>query len=177
MGCVPSKSIIHSAKLAHTLKDIEHLEEAGISIDPAAIKVDFEKVMERVRRIRADISHHDSVQRFTKEFGVNIFMGRAKFTSEKTIEVNGRTLNFKRACIATGGYPTLIPMPGLDEIHKMATDTELANKPLVMTNETFFNMTSQPKNMVVIGAGVIGKICCAGWCVQVILLLYFICKP
>ena len=159
VGCVPSKAIIHSATLAHNLKgDIAHLEEAGIFLDPALVKVDFEKVMERVRKIRSEISHHDSAERYSKELGVEIYIGRGKFTSERTVEVNGRTLYFRKAVIATGAYPELIPMAGLAELHSKAVATEgnLASRPIVMTNETFFNLTKQPKKMVVIGAGVIG---------------------
>jgi len=159
VGCVPSKAIIHSANLAHKVKmDQAHLQEAGIFVDPAAVRIDFEKVMERVRRIRSEISHHDSADRFTKELGVEIYIGRGKFTSEKTVEVNGKTLTFRNAVIATGGYPTLIPMSGLKELWDRATSIEgdPTKRPVVMTNETVFNLTKQPRNMVVIGAGVIG---------------------
>jgi len=156
---VPSKAIIHSANLAHRLKgDPDHLTEAGIFLDPAAVNVDFGKVMERVRRIRSEISHHDSAERFTKELGIEVFIGRGKFTSERTLEVNGRTLSFKRAVVATGGYPTLIPMPGLKELWEKSVDVsaEWTTRPAIMTNETVFNLTQQPAHMVVIGAGVIG---------------------
>ena len=160
VGCVPSKALIHSANLAHTLCGESHLEEAGLSIKggPTSVEVDFEKVMERVRSVRAEISHHDSAERYTKELGVDVFIGRGKFTSDKTVEVNGRTLTFKRAVIATGGYPTLIPMEGIKELHDEAVSIKdpPMPRPAVMTNETFFNLTSQPKNMVCIGAGVIG---------------------
>ena len=159
VGCVPSKAIIHSANLAHTLRgDMEHLEEAGISLDPSAVKVDFEKVMERIRKLRSGISNHDSAERYSKELGVQIFLGRAKFTGPNTIEVNGKTLTFKRAVVATGGYPALLPIAGLKELHDKATAWEnpLEHRPIVMTNETVFNLTKQPKNMLVIGAGVIG---------------------
>jgi len=157
VGCVPSKAIIHSANLAHTVRgDIKRLEAAGIFVDPNAVKVDFEKVMERVRKVRADISHHDSAERFT-ELGVEVYIGRAVFSSERSVIVNGRTLHFKKAVIATGGYPTLIPMKGLGFLHKKSFSTDAAEtKPIVMTNETFFNMTKQPKRLGVIGAGVIG---------------------
>jgi hypothetical protein len=82
--------------------DVAKLEEAGISVDPRAVKVNFEKVMERVRRIRAAISHNDSADRFTKELGVHVYIGRGKFSGPKSIVVNGQTLTFKRAVIATG---------------------------------------------------------------------------
>lgn len=159
VGCVPSKAIIHSANLAYqVMSDTERLAEAGITVDPSAVKVDFGKVMERVRKIRSNISHHDSATRYSKELGVEVFIGRGKFTSERSVEVNGRTLYFKRAVIATGGYPTLIPLDGLQELHKLATshNEEEDKRPAVMTNETFFNLTKQPKHLVVIGAGVIG---------------------
>jgi pyruvate/2-oxoglutarate dehydrogenase complex dihydrolipoamide dehydrogenase (E3) component len=77
VGCVPSKTIIHAANLYHTVKsDLKRLEEAGITVDPSAVKVNFEKVMERVRKIRAEISHHDSAERYSKELGVEIYIGR-----------------------------------------------------------------------------------------------------
>jgi pyruvate/2-oxoglutarate dehydrogenase complex dihydrolipoamide dehydrogenase (E3) component len=157
VGCVPSKAIIHSANLAHTVKNQKHLAEAGISLDPSAVKIDFEKVMERVRKIRSQISHHDSAERYSKELGVEIFIGYGKFTSEKSILVNGKTLTFKRAVVATGAYPSLIPMAGLKELHEQAgAPTDEKPRPVVMTNESVFNLTKQPKHMVVIGAGVIG---------------------
>jgi pyruvate/2-oxoglutarate dehydrogenase complex dihydrolipoamide dehydrogenase (E3) component len=145
--------------MAHQLKDIKRLEEAGVYVDTNTVKVNFEKVMERVRKVRSQISHHDSAERYSKELGVEIFIGHGKFTSEKTIECNGRTLNFRKAVIATGGYPSLLPMPGLKELYEQATSMTAGKtdaRPLVMTNETLFNMTKQPKNFVVIGAGVIG---------------------
>jgi pyruvate/2-oxoglutarate dehydrogenase complex dihydrolipoamide dehydrogenase (E3) component len=145
--------------MAHSVKgDIKRLEEAGVFVNPDAVKVDFGKVMERVRKVRAEISHHDSAERYSAELGVEVYIGRGKFTSERSVVVNGRTLYFKRAVIATGGYPTLIPMEGLMELHEKSTSVDPSDdpRPIIMTNETFFNMTKQPKNMVVVGAGVIG---------------------
>lgn len=159
VGCVPSKAIIHSANMAHQVRgDVERMREAGIIVAPSTVKVDFDKVMARVRKIRSQISHHDSAARFSKELGVEVYIGRGKFTSENSVMVNGRTLYFKRAVVATGGYPTLIPMEGLKELHQMATSTKGPEeiRPAVMTNETIFNLTKQPTHMVVIGAGVIG---------------------
>lgn len=160
VGCVPSKALIHAANLAHTLRgDMDHLADSGISIKggTSAVDVDFSKVMERVRRIRSQISHHDSANRFTKELGVEVYFGRGSFTSDRTVTVNGRTLTFKRAVVATGGYPSLIPMPGLEELHTLARNVNSDQpRPAVMTNETIFNLTNQPKRLVVIGAGVIG---------------------
>lgn len=158
-GCVPSKAFIHSANMAHGLKnDVARMEEAGVFVDPTAVRVDFDQVMKRVRKVRSQISHHDSATRYSKDLGVEVFIGYAKFTSPRSVVVNGQTLNFKKAVIATGGYPTLIPLEGMKMLHEKATSKEISDseRPLVMTNETFFNMTKQPTNLVTIGAGVIG---------------------
>jgi len=81
---VPSKSLIHAAHLAHTVKNAEFLADSGISVKnpESAIEVDFAKIMERIRRIRAEISPHDSAERFTKELGVEVFLGRAQFVDK-----------------------------------------------------------------------------------------------
>eukprot|EP00984_Skeletonema_dohrnii_P005765 scaffold2037_cov87-Skeletonema_dohrnii-CCMP3373.AAC.7 len=154
VGCVPSKALIHAASLAHSLKNTQHLADSGISIN-GNVQIDFPKIMERVRRIRSEISPNDSAERFTK-LGVEVFLGRGKFVDSNSVIVNGKVLNFNKAVIATGGYPSLIPMPGLKELHHLNTNPGDEPRPYVMTNETFFNMTKQPKNLVVIGPGVIG---------------------
>jgi hypothetical protein len=141
VGCVPSKTLLHSANLAHTVRgDLTRLAAAGITVDPAAVHVDFEKIMERVRKVRSEISHHDSAERYSKELGVEVYIGRGKFTSEKTIQVNGRTLTFKRAAIATGGYATLIPMEGLKELYQHAKWPKPdAPRPMVMVSPRQFH--------------------------------------
>lgn len=156
VGCVPSKSLIHAANLAHTLRDHEHLDEAGLSFD-GPVKVDFAKTMKRLRRVRAEISENDSAVRYTRKLGVDVYFGYAKFTSESTVVVNGRTLNFKKAVVATGGYPAIPSIPGLKELHEKSVK-DMDNKPhtAVMTNETFFNLTELPRRLGVIGTGVIG---------------------
>jgi pyruvate/2-oxoglutarate dehydrogenase complex dihydrolipoamide dehydrogenase (E3) component len=174
VGCIPSKALLHAANLAHTLKDASYLAEAGVSIEggSSAVKVDFGKTMERIRKIRAQVSHHDSADRFTKTLGVDVYFGYAKFASESTLVVNGRVLEFKRAVIATGGYPALVSMPGLAQLlHESSSSpssssqssnslkdraTGINRRPCVMTNETFFNLTTLPRRLGVIGPGVAG---------------------
>jgi hypothetical protein len=75
VGCVPSKTLIRAANLAHTVKNSDALADFGISIN-GEIDIDFTKIMERIRRIRAQISHHDSAVRYTREMGVDVFIGR-----------------------------------------------------------------------------------------------------
>jgi pyruvate/2-oxoglutarate dehydrogenase complex dihydrolipoamide dehydrogenase (E3) component len=95
-----------------------------------------------MRRLRADISPHDSAQRFT-ELGVDIFLGTGKFTGPDTIEVGGQTLRFAKAVIATGARAAAPPIPGLKDVP-------------YLTNESLFSLTELPKRLGVIGAGPIG---------------------
>lgn len=73
-----------------------------------------------------------------------------------SVMVNGETLRFNKVVIATGGYPSLINMPGLDKLYRLNMHPGDTPRPYVMTNETFFNMTQQPQKLIVIGAGVVG---------------------
>ncbi|MEO7402140.1 MAG: mercuric reductase, partial [Burkholderiales bacterium] len=107
------------------------------------VEVDFGAVMERMRRLRASIAPNDSAKRYTKEFGVDVFMGRATFTGPDSVRVNGKTLHFAKAIIATGGTAAIPAIPGL------------AATPY-LTNATIFNLTELPKRLAVIGAGPIG---------------------
>jgi pyruvate/2-oxoglutarate dehydrogenase complex dihydrolipoamide dehydrogenase (E3) component len=98
--------------------------------------------MERMRRLRAGISKHDSAQRF-RSLGVDVFLGDAKFSGPDTIAVAGKTLRFKRAVIATGARAAAPPIEGLAEAG-------------YLTNETAFSLTELPRRLAVIGAGPIG---------------------
>lgn len=110
VGCVPSKSIIRSARL---LADIRGARLFGLQIGDDA-RADFPGVMERMRRLRAQISHHDSAARF-RELGVDVFLGEGRFSGPDTVEVAGRTLRFKKAVVATGARPVEPPVQGLSE--------------------------------------------------------------
>ena len=93
VGCVPSKGVISAARVAATVRDAA---EFGINVE--GYKVDFAAAMQRMRRLRADMSHHDSPARFT-DLGVDVFLGSGKFVSDGKIEVAGTTLNYKKALI------------------------------------------------------------------------------
>ncbi|GBC83493.1 Mercuric reductase [bacterium HR10] len=138
MGCVPSKSIIRASR---AYADVRDALMFGIRV-PAGTEVDFPAVMERMRRIRARISEHDSAWRF-RELGVAVFLGEARFASRDTIEVVGKTLRFKKAVIATGARPVVPPIEGLAEAG-------------YLTNETVFSLTERPERLAVIGGGPIG---------------------
>ena len=138
VGCVPSKAIIRAARAVAAVRGAG---EFGVNVPPGTT-ADFGKVMERMRRLRANISPHDSARRFT-ELGVDVFLGAGRFTGPDTIEVGGQTLRFARAVIATGARAAAPPIPGLKDVP-------------YLTNETLFSLTELPRRFGVIGAGPIG---------------------
>ena len=138
VGCVPSKALIRAAR---AYADVRDAGDFGVRVPPGTT-VDFSKVMERMRRLRADISPNDSVQKF-KSLGVDVFLGQGKFVSPDALEVDGKRLNFSKAVIATGARAARLPIPGLWEAG-------------ALTNETVFSLTELPKRLLVIGAGPIG---------------------
>ncbi len=138
VGCVPSKTMIRSSRVC---ADIRDAQQFGISFLNKA-EVDFGAVMERMRRIRAKISHHDSAKRF-RDLGVDVFLGIAKFSGPDTVEVGGRTLHFKKAVIATGARAVHPPVEGLEQVG-------------YLTNETIFQLTERPRRLACIGGGPIG---------------------
>ncbi|MDP2310624.1 MAG: mercuric reductase [Pseudomonadota bacterium] len=135
-GCVPSKALIAAAR---AVADARRLGAFGAR---ATVEVDFPAVMERLRRLRAEIAPHDGVERLTGA-GVDVFLGDARFVSRDAVEVGGARLMFSRAVIATGARAASLPVPGLAEA-------------AAYTNETIFNLTELPTSLVVIGAGPIG---------------------
>jgi len=138
VGCVPSKCMIRSARV---IADIKNSASLGIHA-PQDLDIDFAAVMQRMRRIRAGISHHDSAERF-KNLGVDVFFGAAKFVNESAVEVNGRQLKFKKAAIATGARASRPKVTGLADAG-------------YLTNETVFSLTERPRRLAVIGGGPIG---------------------
>ena len=97
-GCVPSKSLLKSA---HAVGDMKRAAKLGIHIE-GEIRVDFAAVMNRMRRIRAEIAKNDSVTRFRDELGVDVFLGEGRFVDKQQVEVGDQELSFSRAVIATG---------------------------------------------------------------------------
>ncbi len=139
VGCVPSKAVIRSGHAAH---DVRTANRFGVHVE-GDVKIDFASVMERMRQIRADISPHDSAQRFSEHYGIDIYFGSARFSGPDTVTVGDTTLRFRKAVIATGARAAVPPVPGLVEAG-------------FLTNHNVFNLTEQPQRMAVIGGGPIG---------------------
>jgi len=138
-GCVPSKGIIRAAQATH---DARSGSDFGVRNGDSAT-FDFAAAMERMRRIRSEISPHDSARRFRDELGMDVFFGQASFAGPDCVEVAGTRLFFHRAAICTGARAAAIPIPGLAEAG-------------YLTNETVFSLTELPARLAVIGAGPIG---------------------
>ncbi|MEX2583565.1 MAG: mercuric reductase [Gemmatimonadota bacterium] len=137
VGCVPSKAVLAAARAWRSAVG------AGRLAGPAAAgEGDFGAVMERMRRLRSEISEHDSAARFST-LGADVFFGQASFIGSDTIRVGDSALRFRRAVIATGTTAAVPPIEGLVEAG-------------YLTNETVFSLTALPPRLAVIGGGAIG---------------------
>jgi pyruvate/2-oxoglutarate dehydrogenase complex dihydrolipoamide dehydrogenase (E3) component len=136
-GCVPSKALIGAARAAYAVREAQ---EFGVHSQIHEIR--FAETMRRLRRVRAEISPHDSAERF-RGFGADIYLGEARFVSKNSVEVAGERLLFSKAIIATGARAAIPPIPGLEEVG-------------FLTNETVFSLTELPQRLIVAGGGPIG---------------------
>ncbi|MGB8624405.1 MAG: FAD-dependent oxidoreductase [Paracoccaceae bacterium] len=145
-GCVPSKALIRSAKLAHQMR---HADRYGL--EAAVPRFSFAGVMDRVHRVIAEVAPHDSVERYTG-LGVEVLQGHATLIDPWTVEIalNGggtRRLTTRSIIIATGAAPVVPPLPGLDEVGYLTSDTLW---------DALKDREAAPKRLVVLGGGPIG---------------------
>ena len=145
-GCVPSKALIKSAKLA---QQIRHGEHYGLNTQTPDFS--FRKVMARVHEVISNVAPHDSVERYT-DLGVEVLQGYARITSPWTVEIKlndgtTQTLTTRSIVIATGARPFVPPLPGLDDVGYVTSDTLW---------ERFAEMDTPPGRLVVLGGGPIG---------------------
>jgi len=138
VGCVPSKS--RHSFLARRLRRKDGRRFRRSLIAPP--QVDFPSVMERMRKLRADISPHDSAERFAK-LGVDVFLGAARFAGPDTVEVRTDTCGSNGLLLRLAARAQQPPIPGLAEAG-------------YLTNETVFSLTQCPARLAVIGGGPIG---------------------
>ncbi len=136
-GCVPSKALIRSSRIASYLS---RADEFGLSVDD--VSVDFGKVMQRVRDVIGAIEPHDSVERYAS-LGVDCIAGDAQIESPYAVRVGDRVITTRSIVIATGGSPSLPPVPGLDAVDPL-------------TSDTLWNLARLPRRLLVLGGGPIG---------------------
>jgi pyruvate/2-oxoglutarate dehydrogenase complex dihydrolipoamide dehydrogenase (E3) component/uncharacterized membrane protein YdjX (TVP38/TMEM64 family) len=145
-GCVPSKALIKSAKIAHQAR-----HGAAYGVDTALAGVRFKDVMARVNRVIAEIEPHDSIDRYTK-LGVDVVQGRAKILDPWTVEITAEDgsssrLTTRAICIATGAAPFVPKLPGIEAVGYLTSDTLWAD---------FSTRDAIPKRIAVLGGGPIG---------------------
>lgn len=136
-GCVPSKALIKSAKVASLIK---RSSEFGIQVSES--NIDFPAVMERIQSIIKKIEPHDSVERF-ESLGVECIEGEAIITSPWSVKINQRTLTAKNIIIATGAGPLVPPIKGIEDID-------------YLTSDNLWQIREQPKRLLILGGGPIG---------------------
>ena len=141
-GCVPSKALIKTATLLHQMN---HAPSYGIARAEATFS--FADVMERVARIVREVEPHDSVERY-RGLGVDVVAGYARIVNPWTVEIDSgdgqkQTLTTRSIVIATGAMPFIPPLPGLDEVG-------------CLTSDTLWGLRELPPRLVVLGGGPIG---------------------
>ena len=137
-GCVPSKTLIKSARIAYEMRNAQRW-----ALTPADPAPQIARVMERVSDVIAQIEPNDSPERF-RGLGVDVIFGAGHFVAPEAFEVNGRRLTAKTFVIATGSRPSVPPVPGLDQVP-------------YLTNETVFDLREPVPSLVVVGSGPIGS--------------------
>ena len=142
-GCIPSKTLLKSAKVAQTVREAGRY---GIKTD--TMTVDFSTVMERVHSIQQGVYNEADAPEIYEKMGITVIEGRGSFADEHTVTItkegmDPQSIRSKNIVIATGSRPVIPPIEGLDTVP-------------YLTNETIFSLKRQPKKLLVIGAGPIG---------------------
>ena len=136
-GCIPSKTLIRASRL---MFDISHAGEFGIEV--RGKKVNFEKVIERIKEVIKSIEPHDSEERLTS-LGVECISGSARIESPYLVSVKDKIISTRTIIIATGASPSVPPIDGLNSID-------------FLTSESVWDLKALPKRLLIIGAGPIG---------------------
>ena len=136
-GCVPSKTLIASAKVYHTMRNAQ---QWGLpSVDPGP--VDFTRVAERIRGVIARIQRHDSPQRFC-QLGAKVVFGSPEFIDEHSLRVGGETFSAEKWLVATGSSPAVPNIPGLKDVS-------------YLTNRDLWSLDELPESLIILGGGAV----------------------
>lgn len=136
-GCMPSKALLHVAKLAHAARIAP---DYGVAV--GAPQVDMKKVHAYIQRVIQEVYQHETPDAVARR-GVETVSGEARFVDPHTVQVGPRQIRAKKFIIATGGRPAVPPIPGLDNVP-------------YKTNRDFFDNDRLPRHLLVMGAGPIG---------------------
>ena len=146
-GCVPSKALIKSAKLAQQMRHADHY--GLVATTP---QFSFKRVMARVHEVIAEVEPHDSVERYTG-LGVEVLTGHARLIDPWTVEITDaagakQRLTTRSIILATGAAPFVPPLPGIETVGYLTSDTLW---------EKLAELDNAPKRLVVLGGGPIGS--------------------
>ncbi|MEO8778331.1 MAG: FAD-dependent oxidoreductase [Rhodanobacter sp.] len=136
-GCVPSKALIHAAKLAAQARGAK-----AVGVDAGDVRVDFRAVMERVQQAVATVAPHDSVERYAA-LGVDVRRGQARIVSPWVVEVDGQPISTRAIVIASGAEPFVPPIKGIEDAG-------------YLTSDTLWQLRELPPRLLVMGGGPIG---------------------
>ena len=134
-GCVPSKTLIHTAHVYHLMKKAKEFGLPPVEAKP----IDFREVAKRIQSVIQVIQKHDSEERFCG-LGAKVEFGTSAFKDEHTIDLEGKTISAKNWVIATGSSAAIPPVPGLDQTPHL-------------TNRDLFSFDRLPASMIILGAG------------------------
>ncbi|BBO90960.1 dihydrolipoyl dehydrogenase family protein [Desulfosarcina ovata] len=137
-GCVPSKTLIHSARVWHQIKHADRFGLSVVDVPP----VDFSRIARRIQDVIAVIQRHDSEERFCR-LGAKVVFGSVFFRDAHTVDLNGSRVSAKTWVVATGSSPAVPPIPGLGAVD-------------FLTNRQIFSLETRPGSMIILGAGPIG---------------------
>jgi pyruvate/2-oxoglutarate dehydrogenase complex dihydrolipoamide dehydrogenase (E3) component len=137
-GCVPSKTLLKSARIAHAMR---HADRWALA--PADPKPDLARIMAHVAGVVAGIALHDSPEHF-RSLGVDVIHGSGRFVSPVAFDVDGRSITAKHFVIATGSRPAIPPIAGLAHVP-------------YLTNQTVFALREPVQHLVIVGAGPVGS--------------------
>lgn len=136
-GCIPTKTLLHSADIYHDAKN-----GAPFGINVGQLTFDYAKIIERKNAVAKQLSN--GVAFLEKNHGVTVFASHATLADRNTVELaNGEALQCDHLIVATGSSPARIPIPGVD-------------LPGVVDSTGLLNMTTCPKHIIIVGGGVIG---------------------
>src|SRR3989337_2802057 len=136
-GCVPTKALIHSAKIASLMK---RSKEFGLN--DTTVSFDFKNIMNHMRDVVSKVGEHDDPKRF-ENMGVQVFFGDGRFIDPHTFEFDGKKITSRKFVISTGSRAVAIPMNGLENIK-------------YLTSESALELDHLPRSIIILGAGPIG---------------------
>jgi pyruvate/2-oxoglutarate dehydrogenase complex dihydrolipoamide dehydrogenase (E3) component len=145
-GCVPSKTLIKTARVFHLMKSAKRFGLPAVDPPP----VDFRKVKQRIQSVISTIQKHDSEERFCK-LGARVLIGEPRFIDNHSVSLDNTTYSARKWVIATGSSPEVPPVPGLRDVG-------------FVTNKQLFSLERLPESMIILGAGPIATEMAQAFC-------------